>query len=68
MAQDIILKTEHLVRYFGALKATDDVSLDIYRGEVHAIIGPNGAGKSTLMDLIVNRTSPNEGRVFFEGK
>ena len=64
----IILKTEHLSRYFGALKATDDVSLDIYDGEVHAIIGPNGAGKSTLMDLIVNRTPPNEGRVFFEGK
>ncbi len=68
MTEDVILRTEHLVRYFGALKATDDVSLDIYRGEVHAVIGPNGAGKSTLMDLIVNRTSPNEGRVFFEGK
>lgn len=68
MTEDVILRTEHLVRYFGALKATDDVSLDIYRGEIHAVIGPNGAGKSTLMDLVVNRTSPNEGRVFFEGK
>ena len=68
MTEDVILRTEHLVRYFGALKATDDVSLDIYRGQIHAVIGPNGAGKSTLMDLIVNRTSPNEGRVFFEGK
>ena len=62
--QKVILKTEHLVRWFGALKATNDVSLDIYDGEVHAIIGPNGAGKSTLMDEIVNRTSPNEGKVF----
>lgn len=66
--QNVILKTEHLVRYFGALKATNDVSLEIYDGEVHAIIGPNGAGKSTLMDLIVNRTHPNEGRVFFQGR
>lgn len=68
MARDVILRTEHLVRYFGALKATDDVSLEIFDGEVHAIIGPNGAGKSTLMDEIVNRTHPNEGKVFFEGK
>ena len=66
MERKEILRTEHLVRYFGALKATDDVSLSILDGEVHAIIGPNGAGKSTLMDLIVNRTTPNEGRVFFQ--
>lgn len=66
--KNCILKTEHLVRCFGALKATDDVSIDILDGEVHAIIGPNGAGKSTLMDLIVNRIHPNEGKVFFEGK
>lgn len=68
MASEVILRTEHLVKYFGALKATDDVSLDIENGEIHAIIGPNGAGKSTLMDEIVNRTHPNEGKVFFEGK
>ncbi len=63
-----ILKTEHLVKCFGALRATNDVSLEILEGEVHAIIGPNGAGKSTLMDEIVNRTHPDEGRVFFEGR
>ena len=68
MERKEILRTEHLVRYFGALKATDDVSLSILDGEVHAIIGPNGAGKSTLMDLIVNRTTPNEGRVFFQDR
>lgn len=67
MEQKVILQTEHLVRWFGALKATDDVSLTIYEGEIHSIIGPNGAGKSTLMDEIVNRTSPNEGKVFFDG-
>lgn len=63
--QKILLRTEHLVKYFGALKATNDVSLEIYDGEIHAIIGPNGAGKSTLMDEIVNRTHPSGGKVFF---
>ena len=66
--QKVLLRTEHLVKYFGALKATNDVSLDIYDGEIHAIIGPNGAGKSTLMDEIVNRTHPSKGKVFFEGR
>lgn len=66
--KNVILKTEHLVKNFGALRATDDVSLEIYDGEVHAIIGPNGAGKSTLMDEIVNRTHPDQGKVFFQGR
>ena len=47
----ILLETRDLCRNFGALKATDQVNLQIYEGEMHAIIGPNGAGKSTLMDL-----------------
>ncbi len=64
----IILETKNVSRYFGALKAVDNVSLQIYEGESHAIIGPNGAGKSTFMDLIINRTAPSEGKVFFEGK
>lgn len=68
MEQNIILKTEGLVKNFGALRATDHVNLEIVDGEVHAIIGPNGAGKSTLMDEIVNRTHPDAGKVFFQGK
>ncbi len=67
-ANNVILKTENLCRSFGALKAVDDVSLEITRGEVHAIIGPNGAGKTTLMDVIVNRTPATSGKVFFEGR
>lgn len=55
-----ILKVEHLNRYFGALHATKDVSFEVPEGQVRAIIGPNGAGKSTLMDLITNRTTPQQ--------
>lgn len=65
---NVILKTEKLTRYFGALKAVSDVSLEIMEEETRAIIGPNGAGKTTLLDLIVNRTSPTSGKVYFNGK
>ena len=66
--RNVLFETQELCRNFGALKATDHVSIRIYEGEMHAIIGPNGAGKSTLMDLIINRTCPTEGKVFFQGK
>lgn len=68
MNNDIIIKTENLNRYFGALRANNDVSFEIPNGEVHAIIGPNGAGKSTLMDLMINRTKPSSGKVFYKGQ
>ena len=65
MSKKIILKTQHLCRNFGALKATDDVSFELPEGEVRAVIGPNGAGKSTLMDVILHRTPASGGKVFF---
>ena len=46
---DPLLRVENLVRRFGGILATDNLSLDVIPGELHAIIGPNGAGKTTLI-------------------
>ncbi|MFV2002602.1 MAG: ATP-binding cassette domain-containing protein, partial [Paracoccaceae bacterium] len=47
-----LLEIRNLCKSFGALKACDDVTLDLKRGEIHALIGPNGAWKSTLIAQI----------------
>lgn len=65
---DPVLQVQDLVKSFGALKATDDVSLDLLPGEIHALIGPNGAGKSTLIKQIVGEIEPSSGAVLLEGR
>lgn len=64
---DVLLRTESLVKRYGGLLVTDNVSLDIRQGELHAIIGPNGAGKTTLINQLSGELLPNEGKVFFAG-
>jgi len=59
-----ILHIQHLRKNFAALKATDDVSLDLLPGEIHALIGPNGAGKSTLIEQIAGSLQPDSGKIF----
>jgi branched-chain amino acid transport system ATP-binding protein len=49
---DLLLSAKNLTKHFGGLAAVNDVSIDLYRGQIHAVIGPNGAGKSTLTNLI----------------
>ena len=61
------LEARGLVRRFGALVATDDVSFAIAPGARQALIGPNGAGKTTLINLLTGVTRPTAGRVFLEG-
>ncbi len=63
-----VLATHNLVKTFGALTATDDVSLDVRAGEIHAVIGPNGAGKSTLIQQICGGLRPDQGRVALLGQ
>lgn len=63
-----LLRTECLVKRYGGLLVTDQVSLDIKPGELHAIIGPNGAGKTTLINQLSGELSPNEGNVMFSGE
>jgi branched-chain amino acid transport system ATP-binding protein len=63
-----LLTTEGLSRYFGGLRAVDDVSFSLEEGEIRAIIGPNGAGKTTFVSLICGRVLPTSGRISFGGR
>jgi branched-chain amino acid transport system ATP-binding protein len=63
-----LLRIENLVRRFGGIVATDNLSLDIARGELHAIIGPNGAGKTTLISQLIGQLRPTAGSIHFAGQ
>ena len=65
---DPLLRVEKLVRRFGGILATDHVSLDVAKGELHAIIGPNGAGKTTLISQLTGHLAPHSGSVFLGGR
>lgn len=62
------LEIRNLRKAYGALVVTDDVSLDVQPGELHAIIGPNGAGKTTLIHQISGWTPSDSGHVLFGGE
>jgi branched-chain amino acid transport system ATP-binding protein len=63
-----LLEVEAISLWFGAVRALDQVSLDIREGEIVAIIGPNGAGKTTLLNVISGFYHPYEGRILFDGR
>jgi branched-chain amino acid transport system ATP-binding protein len=66
--QDIVLSAENLVKRFGGITATGDVTLHLRRGARHALIGPNGAGKTTLINLLTGVLDPTAGRIVLEGQ
>ena len=63
-----ILQVRHLRKAYGALLATNDLSFDVARGEVHALIGPNGAGKTTLVNQLSGLLRPDSGSILFDGE
>lgn len=63
-----ILKVEGICKNFPGVKALDNINLEIFRGDVHALVGENGAGKSTLMHILAGVHRPDSGKIFFEGK
>ena len=65
---DAVLRIENLRKNFDSLVVTDDVTLDVRAGELHAVIGPNGAGKTTLINQISGALAPNSGRILFAGQ
>jgi len=67
-SSEIVLSAQGLVKRFGGITATGNVSLDLRKGARHALIGPNGAGKTTLINLLTGVLEPTEGRILLEGQ
>ena len=62
------LKAINLVKSYKGRRVVDDVTLNIQQGEVVGLLGPNGAGKTTTFYILVGLTSPDQGRVFLDGR
>ena len=63
-----IIDVRGITKAFGGLVASDDITLDLKPGEIHALIGPNGAGKSTLIAQIAGALRPDRGQVWLNGQ
>lgn len=68
MSQPPLLDIQNLVKRFGALLATDHVSLQVLPNEIHALIGPNGAGKTSLVAQLSGLLSSDSGNILFQGQ
>ena len=68
LAEETILRAESISKSFGGVKALQNVSFSLKKGEVLSVIGENGAGKSTLMKIIAGALKNDKGTLFFEGK
>ena len=60
-----MIKVEHISKQFGSLKALDDVSLEVSKGEIVCLLGPSGSGKSTLIRAINGLETPENGKIYF---
>ena len=60
---DYIIEMLHITKEFPGIKANDDITLQLRRGEIHALLGENGAGKSTLMSVLFGLYQPEKGEI-----
>jgi len=67
MTAEPLLSVHMLNKHFGGIVATDNLSLEVMPGEIHAVIGPNGAGKTTLVAQLSGMLRPDAGKVVFDG-
>ena len=64
---DVLVSVKNLSIHFGGLKAVDDVSFEIHKGEILGLLGPNGAGKTTCFNMISGVYKPSSGGVYLDG-
>ena len=67
-SQDYVIEMLHITKEFPGIKANDDITLQLRRGEIHALLGENGAGKSTLMSVLFGLYQPEQGEIRKNGK
>ncbi len=67
-SQEVLLRFRHISKEFPGVKALDDVSFDVRRGEVHVLLGENGAGKSTLIKMLSGVHTPSSGDIVLNGR
>lgn len=65
---EAMLQISRLNKRFGALQASNNLSLTVNRGEIHALIGPNGAGKTTAINQLTGELKPDSGSILFDGQ
>ena len=73
LADNFVIEMLHITKEFPGIKANDDVTLQLRKGEIHALLGENGAGKSTLMNVlfgmpVIHSTGGFEGKVLLDGE
>ncbi len=65
---EYIIEMLHITKEFPGIKANDDITLQLRKGEIHALLGENGAGKSTLMSVLFGLYQPEKGVIKKEGQ
>ena len=65
---EYVIEMNHITKQFGNFKANDDITLQVKKGEIHALLGENGEGKSTLMSVLFGLYQPEEGEIKINGK
>ena len=65
---DYVIEMLNITKSFPGIKANDDVTLQLRKGEIHALLGENGAGKSTLMSILFGLYQPDSGKILKDGK
>ncbi len=66
--ENVLLELKNITKRFPGVVANDQVSLSLYKGEIHALLGENGAGKTTLISMLYGLLRPDEGEIWMHGK
>ena len=67
-SSEFVIEMLHITKEFPGIKANDNITLQLRRGEIHSLLGENGAGKSTLMSVLFGLYQPEEGIIKKDGK